>query len=295
MKNLLPKLEPAVSHGCYYTRLDYTSNWEQYFLLISDIHFDAKGCNRKLVVKHLEQAKVRNAPVFIFGDLLDLMGGKFDKRTAKHELRPEYAGSDDYLGNVCEDAADFLAPYVDNIALIGNGNHEASYQKYHEISPLTIVATHLKAKTGTSPVVAPYTGWIQFKFKYANGGRRKTINLKYHHGVGGNSPVTKGAIQSNRSAVMWANADVMVRGHIHNRFSMSLPCERISAQGKIIEDQERLYLQTGCYVSDVQDGNSWSSTKGFGVPAMGGYWLRMYCDTLYDDTQMIHYQAIPTD
>jgi hypothetical protein len=223
------------------------------------------------------------------------MGGKFDRRSAKHELRAEYAGSDDYLGNVCEDAADFLAPYVDNIALLSLGNHEHSYQRYHEISPLTIVATHLKAKTGTAPTVGPYTGWIQFKMKYANGGRRKTINLKYHHGVGGNAPVTKGAIQSNRSAVMWPNADIMVRGHIHNRFSMSMPVETISNHGRIMTDQERIYLQTGCYVSDIEDGNSWSSMRGFGVPAMGGYWLRLYNDNLTENTVNVQYQAIPTD
>jgi len=295
MGNLLPTLEQSVSAGCYFTRLDYTTQWEQYFLLISDLHWDAKGCNRKLIRKHLEQARVRNAPVFIFGDLLDLMGGKFDRRSAKHELRAEYAGSEDYLGDICEDAADFLVPYVDNLALLALGNHEHSYQRYHEISPLTIVATHLKAKTGKSPMVGPYTGWIQFKMKYANGGRRKTINMKYHHGVGSNAPVTKGAIQSNRSAVMWPNADVIIRGHIHNRFSMSMPVETISSQGRIQTDQERVYLQTGCYVSDIEDGNSWSSMRGFGIPALGGYWLRLYNDNLTENTVSVRYQAIPTD
>ena len=131
--------------------------------------------------------------------------------------------------------------------------------------------------------------------KYANGGRRKTINMKYHHGVGGNAPVTKGAIQSNRSAVMWPNADIMVRGHIHNRFSMSMPVETISNHGRIMTDQERIYLQTGCYVSDIEDGNSWSSMRGFGVPAMGGYWLRLYNDNLTENTVNVQYQAIPTD
>ena len=292
---LVPKLEPSVSAGCYFTRLNYTTKWEQYFLLISDIHFDAKGCNRKLIRKHLEQARVRNAPVFIFGDLLDLMQGKNDPRGAKHDLRPEYAMDDDYLGNVCEDAADFLAPYAENIALISMGNHEFEYRRRHEIDPLTIVATHLKIKTGVSPIVGPYTGWIQFKTKYANGGRRKTINMKYHHGVGGNAPVTKGAIQSNRSAVMWPNADIIVRGHIHNRFAMHMPVETISSHGRIMTDQERVYLQTGCYVSDIDDGNSWSSRKGFGTPAMGCYWLRVYNDNLSNDIVTVQYQAIPTD
>jgi len=60
-------------------------------------------------------------------------------------------------------------------------------------------------------------------------------------------------------------------------------------------DQERIYLQTGCYVSDIEDGNSWSSMRGFGVPAMGGYWLRLYNNSLAENTVQVQYQAIPTD
>ena len=290
---MLPKLEKGKSPGAYFTRLSYTPKWSQMFLLISDVHFDAMGCNRKLLKKHLDQAQERDAPVFIFGDTMDLMQGKKDPRGAKHKLRREYM-FEDYLGAVCEDTAKFLAPYADNIQLIAQGNHELSYKRHHEIDPLSIMTTHIKAETGIRPIVAPYTGWIQFKCQMKTGGRRKTVVLKWTHGVGGNSPVTKGAIQSNRSVAMWPNADVIVRGHIHNRFSMDMPCQKISANG-VIHDAQRTYLQTGCYVSDIDDPDSWSEQKSFGSPGLGGYWLKLYCDTTTDPLDMIKWIAYPTD
>ena len=291
---MIPKIERGRSAGAYYTRLKYKPGWEQYFLLVSDIHYDSQGCDRKLISKHMDQAVQRNAGIFLLGDTVDLMQGKKDRRAAKHALRPEYM-FDDYLGAVMEDTAKFLAPYAQNIMFISQGNHELGYKKHHEVDPLSILVTHIKAETGIRPIVAPYTGWMQFKCEFDSGGRRKTVRLKYHHGTGtGGAVVTKGAINSNR-AVSMAEADVYVRGHIHTRFSMQMPYERISANGTIIEDQNRIYLQTGCYVTDYKNGDSWSQQRGFGSPALGGYWLRLYCDNTSDPNRVIKYIAYPTD
>jgi len=295
--NTIPVLEDALSKGCYTMRLEYEPDWECQVLLVSDIHFDAVGCNRELIRSHLEQAKAKNAPVFLLGDTLDLCQGKKDRRAARHALRPEYAGQDDYLMTVCEDAANFLAPYVENIKLISMGNHEWGFLNHQEISPLSVLTTLLHNKTGTAPKVGPYTGWVQFKLEHKTGGRRQSLSLKYHHGTGaGNAPVTKGMIQSNRSVVMWPGADIICRGHLHNRFQASMPVELISNRGRLITDRERLYLQLGCYVNDVKDGDSWSSRMGFGSPAMGGFWLRIYVNKMAVRTvEGIKVQAITTD
>ena len=68
-------------------RLDYKL---YNFLLIADTHFDSIKCDRKLLKKHLDQAKEKNAKIFIFGDWFDCMGGKWDKRSTKADIRPEY-------------------------------------------------------------------------------------------------------------------------------------------------------------------------------------------------------------
>ena len=75
-----------------------------------------------------------------------------------------------------------------------------------------------------------------------------------------------------------------------------MPVELISNRGRLITDRERLYLQLGCYVNDVKDGDSWSSRMGFGSPAMGGFWLRIYVNKMAVRTvEGIKVQAITTD
>ena len=60
--------------------------WGNYrFLLLSDIHWDNPKCNRKLLKRHLDEAKEGGHPILINGDLLDLMGGKKDRRAIKRQ------------------------------------------------------------------------------------------------------------------------------------------------------------------------------------------------------------------
>tara|TARA_Y100000310_G_scaffold44329_1_gene41372 strand:+ start:2416 stop:3291 length:876 start_codon:yes stop_codon:yes gene_type:complete len=288
------KLQRTQSQGCYKIRLNHVAGWEQYFLLLSDIHFDSKYCNRRLLKRHLEQAKERNAPVMIFGDLLDLMQSKQDPRGSKSTIDPRYTSSDDYLSLVCEDVASFLAPYAPNLLLLSMGNHEFEYRRRHEIDPLTIVSTLLKSNTGYGPTIAPYSGWIQFKYQ-SGSGNRSGHNLKWHHGVGSSAPVTRGAIQTNRFSVMFPNADIQVRGHINQRFSMYIPREIINTRGRLITDQDALHLQLGCYAQDNEDGNTWSQRRGMGTSALGGWWLRLYQEQPQKKYPRILYQAIGTD
>ena len=295
MTEPIPRLEPAQSPGVYQLKLPFSIGWEKRLLFISDIHFDAKACQRKLLKKHLEQAKELRAPVLIVGDLLDLMQGKSDPRASKNAIRPEYL-HEDYLGAVTESAADFLAPYAENILMISQGNHEFEFQRRHELSPLTLVAMKLESKGGFRPIVAPYTGWIMLKHEYRpntdyRGGKRHGHKIVYHHGVGGNAPVTRGAIQSNRAAVKWI-ADCVIMGHIHQQFQMSIPRETITNRGRRVRE-ESLHLQLGCYLQE-EDGDSWSQRSGFGASALGGYWLRLYVDNL-NDARPVRMQAIGTD
>jgi hypothetical protein len=287
-------IEQTKTAGSYKINLNRKAGWEQYFLLISDIHYDSKQCNRQLLKKHLDQAKERDAPVLIFGDLLDLMQSRQDPRGSKSTIDPRYAGSDDYLSVVCEDVSNFLSPYAENILLLCMGNHEFEYRRRHEIDPLTIVSTLLRTNTGFAPLIGPYSGWLQLKFS-SRGAGRSGLNLKWHHGVGSNAPVTRGAIQTNRFSVMYPNADIQVRGHINQRFSMYIPREIINSHGRLITDQDALHLQLGCYTQDNDDGNSWSQRRGMGTSALGGWWLRFYQANDSYGKPSVKYQAIGTD
>ncbi len=122
------------------------AGWEQWFLLISDEHFDSAHCDRKLLRHHHEQAKERNAKILKFGDIFDMMGGKYDPRSHKGMVRPEYQSSR-YFDLVVEDAAKFYSQYKDNIIFISDGNHETSVRKRHEFCLWTGLLMALEARS----------------------------------------------------------------------------------------------------------------------------------------------------
>jgi len=55
-------------------------------LLISDLHWDNPKCERKLLKKHLDEAKEKGAKVVINGDFFCLMQGKGDPRRNKDDI-----------------------------------------------------------------------------------------------------------------------------------------------------------------------------------------------------------------
>src|SRR5688572_23682139 len=84
-----------------------SAGWEQRYLLISDVHFDSPHCDRKLLTKHLEQAKAVGAGVLCIGDWFDAMGGKNDKRAHKSGVRAEDS-RDNYFDSLVDSSADYL-------------------------------------------------------------------------------------------------------------------------------------------------------------------------------------------
>lgn len=292
---MIPKLERAISPGVYLVRLEFRNNWSRKFMLLSDVHFDALGCNRARFKADLEKAKAENMGVFILGDLMDISEGKKDPRHSRNELRPEYL-REDYLGVVVEDVAKFLAPYIDNIMMISRGNHEMSYMNHNGIDPLSMLSQHLKIFTGKSPTIAPYGGYILFKLSktHTTGakGSRQSIVFRYMHGSGGSTaPVTKGAIQTARSIAKYPDSDIIALAHIHQRFSMMMPRQLITSRGRIITDRDLLHLQLGCYLQTDEQPDSWAQQRGFGTAALGGWILKLYCD----NGKNVRYMAIPTD
>ena len=65
-------------------------DFRQKLLLMSDIHYDSKYCDRKLLKRDLDNANKENALILIAGDFFDAMQGKKDLRGSYDELRPEY-------------------------------------------------------------------------------------------------------------------------------------------------------------------------------------------------------------
>lgn len=242
---------------------------EQQFLLISDVHFDSKKCNRTALKATMDEAVERGAGILIFGDWLDVMGAKYDPRSGKGDIRPEYQRSN-YFEAVIDDSVEFLKGYAANLLFICQGNHELAVRKRHEIDLLSVMAYKLRAEAGWSGLIGGYEGWIQFRANRS--ATSKTKVARYNHGTGGNAPVTRGVIQTNRRQV-GVDADIFITGHIHTQWSMPIPRIVLNPHG-IEELREVLHLQLGTYKESHTDRNGWEAMKGFHAPNIGGYFIK---------------------
>jgi hypothetical protein len=249
------------------------AGWEQWFLLMSDNHHDSIYCNRDLEIEHLEEAKKKNAKVFIFGDFFDAMQGRFDPRRSMDELRPEYR-REDYYDFVVKDAVAFMKPYANIILLISDGNHELAVRKNANTDLVERLVYSMRVEHKSNVVHGGYGGWIRFLF-----GKYFSKNLKYFHGAGAEAPVTRGVIQTNRQAVFLPDADIVVNGHNHNAYYVPISRERISNKGKQYMSIQH-HVRIPGYKQEYGDGSTgWAVTKGMNPKPIGAVWMRMWFDS----------------
>jgi len=260
--------------------MEYKKGWEQLFLLCSDVHFDNPDCDRKLFKKHLDKAVQEGAGILINGDFFCLMEGRSDPRSAK-KIRKEHLGAN-WLDNIIEDAADFLAPYAANLIMIGVGNHESAILKRSETNVIERLCALLKYKTGQPVYNGQYSGFIRFMFKFKTvggfyGGRMSKI-LHYHHGWGGSSNMTKGVNKHIQRLSFVPDADFHWMGHTHQEYVINHQRLRLTQKGKIYQD-ECLIINTSTYKDEFKGGAmGWANEKGISPKRKGGLFLRFYYD-----------------
>jgi hypothetical protein len=256
---------------------DFTADFSQDFLLTADRHHDSKFCNRDLEMKHLEDAKRRNAYIIDCGDLFDAMGGRYDNRRSYDDIRPEYV-CERYYDVIVEDAAKHYTPYADNFLLLSRGNHDNSIIKHTNHDMLSQLVYMLNAKRQAPLMMGGYGGYIILYFS-VKGTRRSSIKIKYFHGSGGEAPVTRGVIQTNRQAVIYPDADLVLNGHNHHEYTLAMKRERISSHGEVYSDL-CWHCRTPGYMDSYADGSSgWEVERG-GVPKpQGAIWLNVTYET----------------
>ena len=155
--------------------LDRRGDSRQMFLLLSDLHIDNPKCDRRLLLKVLNEAVERNALILIFGDLFCLMQGKGDPRRSKADIRPQH-NKPNYIDAVIKDTASILQPYANNIILIGDGNHETSIIKHIEVDPIDYLLNYLH-KYNPSIQHGGYQGFIKFVSQCSS--KMRSIELFY--------------------------------------------------------------------------------------------------------------------
>lgn len=260
--------------------LTRNADWEQWVLLRSDVHHDNPKCDQVLEKKHLEEALEYNAPVIDNGDLFCAMQGKWDKRADKNALREEHRGGN-YFDLLVDTAAEFYRPYASIFAVLGKGNHETAITNRHETDLTDRLAAKMRGY-GSLVEASGYGGWVIFQFREMKAPTDKqikySVRLYHYHGSGGGGPVTRGTIQTNRIAVFTPDADVVLTGHTHDEWTVTIPRQRISVMNQLYQD-EQLHIRAPGYKDAWADGAAgWEVEKMLGPKALGSAWLKFSWD-----------------
>lgn len=244
--------------------------WEQWYLLISDVHWDNPNCERDLLKRDLDLAVKRGAGIFSFGDWFCAMQGKADPRNTKDNVREEHRGGN-YFDLLVDTAAEWLAPYANNIVMMSEGNHEWNIRRRWETD------LHRRLTQSLGVQMMRTWGFVRFHFdsKKLNGGRSRQI-MYFHHGYGGGGPVTKGVIQHQRDSAMVADADILVSGHIHEQTLVSAPVLGVNHNGQYYV-RNRINLRCSTYKNEFKV-DEWHAQQGRGPKPLGGWWIRFFVD-----------------
>jgi hypothetical protein len=248
------------------------ADWEQWFLLTSDRHWDNPKSDRDLQEKHLNQAIASGAGIIDGGDFFCAMQGTGDPRGNKSDIRPEHNNAN-YLDSLVETASDWVQYWDQHFIMIGRGNHETKVTARKE-TDLTERLCRNMGDRGSPVVAGAYNSWVRFRFAQGDGGAVRTFNLKIYHGSGGGGATTRGAQQINTRATWWPDADIVMSGHIHHAWHIPVMRERLSRDGEVKEEIQH-HISCPTYKREW-GGGGFAVERGFGPRPIGAYWLRFH-------------------
>lgn len=250
-------------HICRPAPIYYMASSEHGFWLMSDLHIGANGNDYKLINRELAEAKKNGDRILVNGDVFDLILPSDRKRFSLSALHKRIHRVD-ILNAALEWGEEIFAPYADLIDMIGLGNHESSIEKHGSSDLVAMLIDKLRVHQKNKDHVihyGGYTGFIDYRFRGRNSeriGRSRRFVIYYHHGSGGDSPVTKGMIDFARKH--WVRADVMWMGHKHNKIGSVIRTMRCPMEGEqpILEEQRQVF--TGAYYH-TYEGQSQESVR----------------------------------
>jgi len=251
-------------------------NDERWFLLSSDRHHDSMHCDWDLEKKHLDEAVRRGAGIIDLGDLYDAMQGKWDVRSNRDACRPEHQHGN-YLDRLVETATDFYKPYAENMLLLCPGNHETAIMKRHETSLTERLCERLRLHGGSNLYVGSYSGFVRFQGKRKGTRASSKIVMGRHHGYGGGGPVTRGTIQTARMANYLPDCQLIVSGHTHDDWRLTIARSRINHVGTPYIDHQTHCRPPG-YKDEYGPGDGWAIERGHPPKTKGALWVRFFLE-----------------
>lgn len=253
-----------------------------YRFLCSDLHIGSAYADTRRIVADLSVAKAADARVLINGDVFDAIGPG-DKRFAASALSKAARGQDDVTRAVVQEAADLLRPFASIIDVIGIGNHEEAYIRRCNTDLVGLLLDTLNRgleKDGDPHRIAHggIQGYIRTRFRLDGASSRITHHLLYQHGSGGDSPVTKGAIDAYRRLVNF-DYDCLTFGHKHNQTFGKDAFLYVNRFGRV-RQRERCYVQSASYLWNYRRTTqsdplaySYAESKHHAPKPLGGLFL----------------------
>lgn len=273
----MPWVSKRVHPSIIRVSCDLTGRHEQWVLLRSDAHHDNPHSDHEKEKADLDEAMRRKAIILDLGDFFCAMGGKFDpRRTRKGVTRPEHCEADDYFDSLVRAGSKFLRPYAKNIAMMGQGNHETSVLKHNETDLTQRIIERINTHEGTRIEHGKYGGEIHFRLKYHQ--QQSSLWLNWGHGTGGGGIMSFGTLKVRREASWNPNADVIVSGHIHERWVLETTRKVVScASGKYaVELKPQWHVRTGTYKEEYGLGQEgWHVERGAPPKPIGAMWMKL--------------------
>lgn len=211
-------------------------------ILMSDVHFDSIKCDVEMFEKHLAMAEELKAPVIIGGDLFDAMQGHDDPRRSLDELQKKYKHSN-YMDLIVVDMADTLLKYKVQY-FIGMGNHETAVQNKVNTN-LTERICYAINQGGGHAMSMGYWGFFRLIYQYEKGNSAYRKVLYWHHGSGASAPITKGVLETVRQSSYLPEADIVLNGHNHQEYILSLNRIKLSDTGIPYEEYQHFVRTPG--------------------------------------------------
>lgn len=240
------------------------SGWTCRVLLLTDLHWDHPGCNRRLLKKLLDEAKATGSPIIDNGDLFCAMEAKDDPRRSDNKRDEHRGGPAGYLQKLVTSAADWFEPYAGNFICMGTGNHETSVYKHRDTNLTAGLVQALQDRTGHKIGGGGFTGWVRFRF--ARGQARGSLTLWYGHGWGR---------RNFDIAYRQAEADIYFLGHTHEKGRKDDTRLRLNGSDRI-ERRDVLFVQGPSFKDGYGDGHGgFEVERGHGPKPLGAWWLTM--------------------
>ena len=258
---------------------DFKAGWKQRILFLSDVHKDSMFCDDKLLKKHLDEAKDTNAIILTAGDIFDGMQGHNDPRRSYKELKSSQKGID-YFDRILDEAYEFFKPYKDNLALAGYGNHEYSIVHFNGTDLVQRFVGLMRA-IGSPIVTGGYGGFVRIGVYNDNMTTPKdSLRIYYNHGGGGEAPVTKGMIQTNRQSAYIRGANIIWNGHNHQEYISHQSTIEITNKDRVVQGMVT-FIRTPGYKNEYGDAthgfNGFAASRMMAPTPRGCAWGELSC------------------